>query len=210
MKRFVTLVALLVLIASLVLNVVLVTGRGVSQDSYDAAVKEVSDLKAQLSNVQANLTSAQADLTKSKADLATVQQNLTTITAERDSAKSQLDKAKADLATAQANLSKSSTDLTTAQQSFSTLNTSVKTYQYYVDATNLWFDMMLNWNSWDQKTWDAWDVKLDTAVANSQDSALQTLNKTMETKTGAEHIAAETAFANMLVKRLNELKPKTQ
>ena len=182
MKRFVTLTALFAL------TMVLVTGcsSGISKASYDAAVKEASDLKGQLSNIQANLTTAKADLT-------TAQQSLTTVTADRDSAKSQLDKAKA--------------DLTTAQQSFSTLNTSVKTYQPYVDASILWFESHA---SFDQSAWDTRQADLDAAIANSHDSALQTLRNTMKTTTGTTHNDAEIALGKLLLQRLAETKPKTQ
>lgn len=185
MKRFVTLTALFAL------TMVLVSGcsSGISKASYDAALKESSDLKGQLSTVEANLTAAKADLT-------TAQQSLTTVTADRDSAKNQLDKAKA--------------DLTNAQQSFSTLNTSVKTYQSYVDVTAIWLDAWSNVGIWDGAAWAAWDVRFDAAVANSQDSDLKTLNNTMETKTGAEHVAAENAVTKLLLQKLADMKPTTK
>jgi chromosome segregation ATPase len=212
MKRIIALVTLLVL------TLVLITGcSGVSKDSYDAAVKEFSDLKAQLSSVQADLTksktdltTAQADLSKSKADLATAQQNLNTVVDDRDSIIKQLDKVKADLTTAQASLSKSNADLATAQQSFSTLNTSVKTYQPYVEASTLWFDMWANHASWSQANWDAWNVKFTSAISNTQDSAMQTLLNTMRTTTGSEHENAEMALTNLLIQRLTEKLPETQ
>ena len=187
MKRILTLVV------PLVLAMVFVTGcGGISKESYDAAMKESSDVKAQLSNVQT--------------ELATAQQNLTTVTADRDSTKSQFDKAKADLVTAQANLSKSTADLATVQQSFSTLSTSVKTYQPYADASILWFESHA---SFSQSDWNTWQADLDTAIANSHDSELQALRNTMQTATGTEHVAAENAIGPLLLKRLTELKPKT-
>ena len=182
MKRFVVLVGLLLL------SMVLVTGcSGISKDSYDTAIEEVSNLKAQLSNIQ-------ADLSKSKADLAAAQQTLTTVTADRDSAKSQLVQANA--------------DLTTAQQSFSALNTSAKTYQPYVDASALWLDVWLNTTGWDEETWTAWRANMATVVSSTPD--LKAAWDKIRNTTGAEHIAAETAFGELLLQKLTELKPKTQ
>jgi len=192
-----------VLVTLLVLTMVLVSGCGISKDKYDAAVKEASDLKAQLSKVQADLVTAQANLTKSTADLATAQQNLTTITADRDLVKSQLDKAKADLTTALANLSKSSADLATAQQSLSTMSTLAKAAQPYVDlATVLAAADAAHWDS-------AAYSKVSAAVSASQDSALITAWNTIMTTTGSAHQSAEWAFLSRLVQLLAEKIPKT-
>ena len=197
MKRFVTLIALLAL------TMVLVTGcGGVSQDEYDIAVKEASDLKAQLSNVQADLTTAQANLSKSAADLTTVKQNLTTVTADRDSIKSQLDKAKVDLIATQANLSKSNADLTTVQQTIATMNASAKAAQPYVDvATALAAADAAHWDS-------ASTSKVAAAVSASQDSALKTAWDTIMATTGTAHQAGEWAFLSRLVQLLAEKVPK--
>jgi len=182
LKRFVVLVGLLLLAT------VLVTGcSDISKDSYDATINEVSNLKAQLSNIQ-------ADLNKSRDDLAAAQQTLTTVTADRDSAESQLVKAEADLAT--------------AQQSFSALNTSAKTYQPYVDASALWLDAFVYSAGWDGETWTAWRANMTTVVSSTPD--LKTAWDKMINTTGAEHIAAETAFGKLLLQKLPELKPKTQ
>ena len=54
---------LLALVVLLVLTMVFVTGcGGISKESFDAAVKEASDVKAQLSTVQEHLTATQSDL----------------------------------------------------------------------------------------------------------------------------------------------------
>jgi len=190
MKRIALLVALLVL------TMVLVTGCGISKDKYAAAVKEASDLKAQLSDMQADLTNAQANLSKSTANLATIQQNLTTVTADRDSIKSQLDKATAVHITDQV-------DLTTAQQALSTLNASVKAAQPYVDVATAWLEL------WDANNQAAAISKLDSAVSATQDSALKTAWDTMRTSTGDMHITAEWAFINRLLKQLTVTIPKT-
>jgi uncharacterized protein (DUF3084 family) len=204
MKRIVTLVALLTL------TMVLFTGcSGVSQDKYDAAVKEASDLKAQLSSVQADITTAQADLSKSKTDLATAQQNLTTVTADRDSVKSQLDKAKADLTTAQANLSKSATDLATTQQSISTMNASIKAAQPYMDVAAAWREIETTSVS-SGTTSDAYKaavLKTSAAVSATKDSALITAYNAYRTEMTYE---AENGFINLLVQRILDTKPKTQ
>ena len=84
------------------------------------------------------------------------------------------------------------TDLATAQQSNSTLNTSVKTYQPYADASILWFESHA---SFSQSDWDTWQANLDTAIANSHDADLQTLKNTMKTTTGTEHVAAKMQLA---------------
>jgi len=192
MKRIALLVTLLVL------TMVLVTGcSGVSQEDLDAAVKEADALKTQLSSVQ-------ADLTKSEADFATSQQNLTTVTADRDSVKSQLDKAKADLTTAQANLSKSSADLATAQQSFSTLNTSVKTYQVYVDIATAWFD-------YDRLAHMGvtWDTLLQTAIPKIQSAVYATQDSALINAWDTKSVVGEVQFYELFLKRLTELKPKT-
>jgi uncharacterized protein (DUF3084 family) len=199
MKRFGILVALLVL------TVVLLTGCGVSK--YDTALKEIVDLQAQLSGAKADLAAAQQNLTAA-------QQNLTTTLEERDSIVKQLDKAKADLTVAQDSLSKSNNDLTatrdslskisadyaTAQQILSTWNTSVKTYVSYVDIAAAHFNyeaLRLKGADWETLTQIA-IPKITTAVNATQDSAL--INA---------YEIDKILWFELMVKQLNELKPKT-
>jgi septal ring factor EnvC (AmiA/AmiB activator) len=205
MTRLATLVALLAL------TVVLVTGCGVSKDNYDAAVKEANDLRNQLSEVQADLVTAQADLNKSNSDLATAQQNLDNVLADRDSILHQLEETEADLSTAEANLattqtnlSKSNADLATAQQSFSILNTSVKTYQPYVDVAIAYFEMQKQYHmgvAWDTIV-GVYIPEIESAVYDTQDSAF--INGWWDFD------PTEISFYELLVKRLDELKPNSQ
>jgi chromosome segregation ATPase len=185
-----------------VLTVSLLSGCGVSKDSYDAALKTSADTQAQMSKAQADLSAAQGQLGKSNSDLAAAQRSLASVSSERDLLKTQLDKAMADLAAAQkasgssasdlaqlqqaaaaasserdaarSQLDKANSDLSAAQQSLSTLNASVKSQQTFLDVTIAYLNAKVLADSGaDTNSLVVAMQKVGSAVAAAQDSSLK-------------------------------------
>jgi uncharacterized phage infection (PIP) family protein YhgE len=151
-----------ILIIFIVLAAGLVTGCGVSQESYNTAIQEANDLRDQLSDVQADLVTAQADLSQSNSNLETAQQDLTTVTEDRDSILEQLNDTEADLATAQDQLDSANSQITTLQSqidelesadsTIATLRSQITTLQGQVDQLQEITDLSL------------YSIELDTKI----------------------------------------------
>ena len=187
-----------VLAALLVLATVLVTGCGISKSDYYAAVKESSDLKAQLSKAQTDLTAAR--------------QELATATAERDLAQSKLNASQAGTSTGQADLAKVAADLAAAKQSLSTLSDAVKRHEAYVDIATAYFGFRAIADTAPQSDVVVAFGKIQTAVSMvTTDADLKAAWDAVWAASAANQDtdAQMTAFVKLLGQRLSETRPKT-
>jgi septal ring factor EnvC (AmiA/AmiB activator) len=117
------------LLALVILATGLLTGCGISKESYDAAVKEANDLSAQLSSVQADLATAQDNLSQCNSDLATALQNLNTVTGDRDSILAQLNDAEAELTATQDQLDSANSQVASLQSQLASLQDQIAPLQ---------------------------------------------------------------------------------
>jgi hypothetical protein len=128
MKYLATLIALLVLAMGLF------TGCGVSKDSYNAAVKEASDLKDQLSVVQTALSAAQDDINSKKSEISSLQSEITGYQSQITEIQSQIPPLQSQLATANA-------EITLLQNDKTRLQNIADLSLYLVEADNVTISM---------------------------------------------------------------------
>ncbi len=204
----------IVIVIALLTSIGLLAGcSGVKQADLDSANAAKAAAEAQVTSLQSQLTAASTAKTKAEADLAVSNTAITkaqtdlaasqkALTDAQAKATSDLVAAKADLATAQNNLSKSNTDLSTAQQSISTMNTSVKAYQPYVEIATAYFEYQRLAHSG-----VVWDTLLQTAIPKIESAVYATKDSALIN--AWDNDTTEISFYELLVKRLTELKPKT-
>jgi predicted nuclease with TOPRIM domain len=123
------------LIAFIILATGLLTGCGISKESYDAAVKEVNDLSEQLASVQADLATAQDNLSQCNSDLATMLQNLNTATGDRDSILQQLNDIEAELTATQDQLNSAKSQIASLQSQIALLQSQNSQLQQIIDLS---------------------------------------------------------------------------
>jgi flagellar biosynthesis chaperone FliJ len=143
-----------ILIALFILAVVLLTGCGISKDSYIAAVEEANELRVQLFDLQADLANAQTDLDKSNSDLATAQQNLNIVLDDRDTILEQLDETEDDLITTKDQLKSAKSMVATLQSQVTSLQSQIATLQGQVDQFQAIIDL------------SQYSIKLDTLTVS--------------------------------------------
>jgi hypothetical protein len=182
-------VALFVLLA---LTMVVVTGCGVSKTKYYDAVKESSDLKAQLSEVQIDLATSQQNLAEVSADLASARSLL-----EANSGPSE-------------NESKLGADLAAARQSLSIMKDSVRAYELYVEVAAAYLSFAAISNSGPQNDVVAAFFNIATTVAATNDAGIKTAWSTVWDASAANQDTDTemAAFVKVLGQRLSEMKPK--
>ena len=190
--------ASVILALLLVPATVLVAGCGISKGDYYAAVKESSDLKAQISAVQT--------------DLASARQELATVTAERDLAQSKLNSSQAGASSGQADLVKATADLAAARQSYAALNDAVKKHEAYVDIGTAYFGFRAIADAAPQAEVVVAFGKIQTAVSMvTADADLKAAWDAVWSAAAANQNTdnAMNAFIKLLGQRLAETRPKT-